>query len=91
MEQKEIRLVELMNLYVKLGDIKNGKKIAHKLIDIDKKKLMELSKCDINQNNYDDIMSDLRTINNHCLTDNKQAYYKYHEKLNEAARLLKRL
>jgi hypothetical protein len=92
MEQQNIQLEKILDLYMRIGDIQNAKKIFKKILDNDKKRLLELSKVEINENNYHDVMEELSGIENKTFFGDRQNRFSdYHSQLYKTARLLKRV
>ena len=92
MEQQQIQLTEMMLRFSDRGDIKNARKIAQKIIANDKKRLLEISKLEINSNNYKSIMSELGEIDYSTRIGNRSEwFFYYHKRLEITARQLKRI
>jgi len=62
--QNKKQLIELMNHYADKRDLKNGRKIAQKLLRLTCERLQELSHIDIDASNYRDVMDEIDRIGN---------------------------
>lgn len=59
MVKQSIQIIEMMRLYQLKNDLKNVRKLANKLIGIDKVRIKEIKKIELTEKNYQRVMSEL--------------------------------